>query len=118
MPNYTLHVEREAEVTDLLERVHELVKRALSRGRDVTVTITDQDDVLSPQQAAVRLGFSRQHVNRLIEAGELRAEQLPHSRYWKIPLPSLLEFEERRERAREQADEHSRSLDKLGAPAE
>lgn len=35
--------------------------------------------VLSPRQAAERLGFSPQHVRRLVAAGELEAEHLPNS---------------------------------------
>ena len=65
-----------------------------------------------------RLGFSRQHVVRLINAGEINARKLPSSSYWQIPLGSMLDFEQRREHAREQSDAFSRKLDQLGAPIE
>jgi hypothetical protein len=55
---------------------------------------------------------------RLIGAGELPVEKLPGSSYWQIPLGSVLAFEERREAARERADEPSHSLEELGAPLE
>lgn len=74
--------------------------------------------LLSPQQAAQRLGFSHQHVVRLITAGELEARKLPGSSYRRISLAAVLAFEERRERAGERADTFSRSLDALGAPLE
>jgi predicted site-specific integrase-resolvase len=49
--------------------------------------------VLSPEQAAERLGVSPQHVRRLIAAGELEAECLPNSRGWQLPMRSILAFE-------------------------
>jgi hypothetical protein len=55
---------------------------------------------------------------RLIGYGELQAQKLSGSSYWKIPLASLLAFEERRDRARGLTDEWSRDLDATGAPLE
>lgn len=72
---------------------------------------------LSPQEAATRLGLSRRHVRRLIDAGKLEAEQLPNS-HWKIPLGAVLAFEARRSEARAHADRHARELDRLDAPPE
>jgi excisionase family DNA binding protein len=77
--------------------VAEEVDRLLHQGTPVTVNIAGEKELLSPQQAAAWLGFSRQHVVRLIGHGELPAEKLPDSGYWKIPLVSVLAFEERRE---------------------
>lgn len=74
--------------------------------------------MLSPQQAARRLGFSRQHVMRLIDYGRLEARQLPGSSYWKIPLSWVLAFEERRAESDRLTAELSRDLDAMGAPAE
>lgn len=76
------------------------------------------DVPVSPQEAADRLGFSHQHAVRLIEAGELAADELPGTSGWQISLRSVLDFEERRAIARQQADEHARALDRLGAPFE
>jgi excisionase family DNA binding protein len=64
----------------------------------VAVSVADEQELLSPQQAASRLGFSRQHVMRLIEYGELAAQKLPGSTYWKIPLASVLALQDDRER--------------------
>jgi excisionase family DNA binding protein len=77
-----------------------------------------QSDLLTPQQAADRLGVSRQHVVRLINTGELEARKAPGSHDWEIPLATVLKFEARAERAGELADAFSRSLDAHGAPLE
>lgn len=94
------------------------IERLLDEGKRITVTVAEDEELLSPQQSADRLGFSRQHVVRLIQAGELAADKLPGSSYWQIPAGSILAFEERRDAARRRADELSRSLDELGAPLE
>ncbi|MBF6619806.1 MAG: hypothetical protein ITG02_06195 [Patulibacter sp.] len=73
---------------------------------------------VSPQEAADRLGFSCQHVIRLIQADELPANELPGTSGWQIPTRSILAFEERREVASQRADEHARALDRIGAPLE
>jgi excisionase family DNA binding protein len=98
--------------------VTEEIERLLDEGKRVAVSIAEEREMLSPQQAAGRLGFSRQHVVRLINAGELQAQKLPGSSYWRIPLSSVLAFEENRERARELSDTFSRELDRLGTPLE
>jgi len=90
----------------------------LGEGKRVAVTLAEEQELLSPQQAADRLGFSRQHVVRLIGYGDLQAHKLPGSSHWKIPLASVLAFEEERERRDRLADEWSRELDVLGAPPE
>ena len=82
------------------------------------MTIAEADELLSPQAVAARLGLSRQHVRRLVDAGELEGRQMPNSRYWKIPLSSVLAFEQRRERGRRLTDQWSADLDEHGAPAE
>lgn len=94
------------------------IDRLLAEGKHVAVTVAEEQELLSPQQAADRLGFSRQHVVRLIEGGELEGGRLTGSSYRKIPLASLLEFEDRRARARERTAGWSRDLDSMGAPPE
>jgi len=79
--------------------------------------LADENAGLSPQAVANRLGFSRQHVHRLVEAGELEASQ-SNSAHWKIQIRAVLAFEQRRSDAEERADEFSRTLDRLGAPTE
>ena len=70
---------------------------ALAEGKRLAVTVAEERELLSPREAAERLGFSAQHVVRLIEYGDLPAEKLAGSSYWKIPLSSILAFEEERE---------------------
>jgi len=98
--------------------VVEEIERLLGEGKRIAVTVAEEQELLSPQQAAERLGFSRQHVVRLINAGELEARKLPGSSYWQIPLAAVLAFEERSARAGQIADEFSRSLDAQAAPLE
>lgn len=104
----------ERAVAEIADAVHEL----LDSGKEVSVIVLDRDELLSPQKAGELLGFSRQHVRRLIDAGELEAVQLPGSSHWKVPARSLVAFEQRRQQANEQADRLSRELDELGAPLE
>jgi excisionase family DNA binding protein len=112
----TVHLDPDARERTSL--VVEEIERLLGEGKHIAVTVAEEQELLSPQQAADRLGFSRQHVVRLINAGELEARKLPGSSYWQIPLAAVLAFEERGQRADEMADEFSRSLDALGAPLE
>jgi excisionase family DNA binding protein len=112
----TLHLD--PSTRDQSALVTEEIDRMLVEGKHIAVTIAEEHELLSPQQAADRLGFSRQHVMRLIGYGSLEAQQLPESTHWKIPLSSVLAFEEERERGDQIADDWSRELDALGAPAE
>ena len=112
----TLHLDPSTQ--DQASLVAEEVERLLAEGKHLAVTVAEEDELLSPQQAASRLGFSRQHVVRLIGYGELQAQKLPGSSYWKIPLASVLAFEARRERHRELTARWSRDLDAMGAPPE
>jgi excisionase family DNA binding protein len=113
----TLFIDPETQAVQLAD-LHSELQARLRRGENVAVTIGGQHEVLSPAQVGRRLGFSRQHVARLIEAGDLRGERLEGSRYWKVPLSEVIAFEERRDQARAKADAFSRSLEELGAPAE
>ena len=45
-------------------------------GKRVVVTVAEEQELLSPQQAADWLGCSRQHVERLANAGELEARKV------------------------------------------
>ena len=91
----TLHLDPAVSASDQAAFVAEEINRMLAEGKPVTVTIAGEKELLSPRQAAAWLGFSRQHVVRLIGSGELPAKRLPHSGYWKIPLASVLAFEEK-----------------------
>lgn len=103
---------------DRADLVLEEIDRLLAEGKQLAVTVAEEDELLSPQQVATRLGFSRQHVVRLIGYGELQGQKLPGSDYWKIALASVLAFEERRTEHDRRAAEWSRDLDAIGAPAE
>lgn len=115
----TIHIDpAEGDAKQKVSAVQDAIEDLLDADKAIAVTVVDENAVLSPQVAADRLGFSRQHVRRLIEAGELEASQLPNSTHWKIPMRAVLAFEQRRSEGEERADEFSRSLDELGAPAE
>jgi excisionase family DNA binding protein len=115
----TIHIDpAEGDAKQKVSAVQDAIEDLLEADKTIAVTVVDENTMLSPQAAADRLGFSRQHVRRLIEAGELGASQLPNSKHWKISMRAVLAFEQRRSDAEERADEFSRSLDELGAPAE
>jgi excisionase family DNA binding protein len=105
-------------VGDKAESVAEEVDKLLREGKRVAVTVAEEQELLSPQQVARRLGFSRQHVMRLIDYGKLEARRLPGSTNARIPLSSVLAFEERRAEHHRLTAEWSRDLDAMGAPAE
>lgn len=110
----TIHVTSRGQLAKLTSAIEDM----LDDGKTLAVTVAEEDELLSPNAAAARLGFSRQHVRRLVDAGELVGRQLPRSRYWKIPVSSIVAFEERRERAQRDADAFAAELERLGAPAE
>lgn len=112
----TLHLD--PATADQAVLVTQEIDRLLSQGKRLAVTVAEEQEFLSPQQAAERLGFSRQHVVRLIGYGELPAEKLEGSSYWKIPLKSVLAFEERRAESDRMTGQWSRDLDAMGAPPE
>lgn len=112
----TLHLDPAAR--DQAALVTEEIDRMLGEGKRIAVTLAEEQELLSPQQAADRLGFSRQHVVRLIGYGDLQAHKLPGSSHWKIPLASVLTFEQEREHGDRLAEEWSRELDALDAPPE
>ncbi len=115
----TIHIDpAEGDAKQKLSAVQDAIEALLEADKTIAVTVVDEDASLSPQEVADRLGFSRQHVRRLIEAGELEGAQLPRSTHWKVPMRAVLDFERRRSGAEERADAFSRSLDELGAPAE
>ena len=112
----TLHLDPSAR--DQATLVTNEIDRLLGEGKRIAVTVAEEQELLSPQQVADRLGFSRQHVVRLIGYGELQAQKLPGSSYWKIPLTSVLAFEERRDESEHRTAQWSRELDAMGAPPE
>ena len=103
---------------DQATSVAEKIDKQLSEGKRVVVTIAEEQELLSPHQAARRLGFSCQHVRRLIDYGVLEARQPSGSSYWRIPMWSVLALEERRAESDRLTAEWSRDLDAMGALAE
>ena len=116
----TIHVDPAREdAKDILDQLMQVACELLAAGRPFQVAFSADDALLSPNQAAERLGFSRQHVMRLVESNRLEARRLsPDSRYWKIPAASVAAFEQERDAAIKRADASSRELDSLGAPLE
>jgi len=101
-----------------LEQLAKTVSELLDAGKEVEVIVGESVELLSPQQAGAMLGFSRQHVRRLVDAGELTAERLPNSQHWKIPLGSVAAFQERTAVRLAKLKADSEELDRLGAPLE
>jgi excisionase family DNA binding protein len=64
-----------------------------------------RDAELTPNQAAEILGVSRTLVNKLIEAGELRAYPLPGSKHKKIPAAEVARLAAERKQMREGIDD-------------
>ena len=116
-PLTTIHLDPSS-AQDVSESLLETIRGFLRAGKSIAVTVVEEDASLSPQQAGLLLGFSRQHVVRLIEAGELEGERMPNSLYWKVPRRAIEEFGRKREAAEERAATLSRDLDRLGAPLE
>lgn len=112
----TLHLDPSTRERTAL--VSEEIEKMLADGKSIAVTLAEEHELLSPQQAADRLGFSRQHVVRLIGYGDLQGQKLPGSKHWKIPLSSVLAFEQQRAEHEHLTADWSRELDALGAPAE
>lgn len=110
----TIHLTSRRQLAELTSTIDAM----LTDGKTLAVTVAEQDELLSPNAAAERLGFSRQHVRRLVDAGELVGERMPNSSYWKIAASSVVAFEERREQAARDADAFAAQLEELGAPAE
>lgn len=114
MARKTTHVTSRGQLVELTASIEAM----LADGKALAITVAEEGEMLSPNAVAERLGFSRQHVRRLVDAGELVGEQLPNSRYWRIPVSSISAFEERRDRVAREADAFSAELEELGAPAE
>jgi excisionase family DNA binding protein len=112
----TLHLDPTADGQSALVTAE--IDRLLAQGKHLAVTIAEEREQLSLRQAAARLGFSRQHVMRLVEYGDLPAEKLTSSTDWKIPLSSVLAFEEQRAEHQRMTAQWSRDLDAMGTPAE
>lgn len=54
--------------------------------------MAEEQELLSPQQAAQRLGVSRQLVRRVIDYGELEAQQLQGPPTWQVGAEIVLTY--------------------------
>ncbi len=112
-----------AEVVD--ERVQKMLKAAEAAirelrdaGESFDFTVVPVDDWITPATAAAQLGVSRQHVRRLMDAGELRGRQKENSTHWLVSQGSVTASLQRREDGLQVVNDWSRELDELGVPAE
>lgn len=55
------------------------------------IAVVSEESEVSPAQAALLLGVSRQYVDRLVANDVLPVRRLPNSRYRKIPVRAVLE---------------------------
>jgi len=69
---------------------------SVSKGKDVAVFETEQH--LTPNQASELLHMSRPHLLKFMRSGELQSEEV--GTHHRIPMSELLDFINRRERAK------------------
>lgn len=67
------------------------------------ITVVDEATVLTPNQAAERLGMSRTHLYKLLDRGEIASHRVGRDR--RIRLSDLAEFEARRQHDRRELAE-------------
>ena len=77
------------------------VGRCVREGVDLA--IVDDSAVVTPKQAAHRLGMSRTHLYKLLDRGEIVSHHVGRDR--RIRLSDLLAFEARRQRDRHELAE-------------
>jgi excisionase family DNA binding protein len=88
--------------------------RELAAGR--AVTVLPSDAMLTPAEAAELLGLSRPFVGRLLDAGEIPSERLPHSRHRRVRLSDVVAFQARRESRRAGRRAVAEAADAAGIP--
>lgn len=69
----TVHVTSSGQLAQLATDL----KAMLGDGKALAVTVAEEYELLSPNVAAERLGFSRQHARRLVDAGEFVGRRMP-----------------------------------------
>ncbi|WP_242504386.1 helix-turn-helix domain-containing protein [Promicromonospora panici] len=90
---------------------------ALSRAaRDgAQLSVVDIDAVLTPNQAAERLGMSRTHLYKLLDRGEIAFHRVGRDR--RIGVSDLVEFEAQRQRDRRELAERFANQERTRADA-
>lgn len=116
----TLHFEMTtpAEAEVVAETVRRELDDLIEVDGTLNVVLVKDSEAMSPKQVADFLGVSRQHVNRLLDAGRLPHSVIPGSGYKQVPVLAVREFAEERRRGKQLADEFSADLGRLGAPDE
>jgi excisionase family DNA binding protein len=103
------------ERVDLPETVYNILKdvvRYMAAGR--AITLVPQKEQLTTQLAADMLGFSRPHLIKLLESGEI--PYLKVGQHRRLMLKDVLAFQKRRDKARRSAlDELAREAYKDGS---
>jgi excisionase family DNA binding protein len=103
------------ERVDLPESVYHILKdvvRYMKAGR--TVTLVPQKQQMTTQAAANMLGFSRPHLIKLLEAGNIPFQKVGQHR--RVLLKDIMDFQKKRDSARRQAlDALARSEFEQGA---
>jgi excisionase family DNA binding protein len=77
------------------------------------LSVIDANAVLSPNQAAERLGMSRTHLYKLLDGGEIVFHRVGRDR--RIRVSDLIAFEARRQRGRRELAERFASQDRTRA---
>ncbi len=88
--------------------------RELAAGH--AVTVLPSETLLTPAEAAELLGLSRPFLSRLLDAGEILSERLPHSRHRRVRLSDVLTFQARRETRRAGRQAIADAADTAGIP--
>jgi excisionase family DNA binding protein len=79
------------------------------------LAVIDRSAVLTPSQAAERLGMSRTHLYKLLDRGEIMSDRVGRDR--RIRLDDLLAFESQRQRDRRELAERFATQQKTLAGA-
>lgn len=109
----TIHLEPDE--PDAVAAVLVEIGRLLAAGKDVAVSIAQEDEWLAPAAVAERLGCSRQQVEWLIRTEELEAYLLGDGHGWQVSLDSVLALEARRESTLRRLDALSDCADRMRA---
>ncbi|ADP83016.1 helix-turn-helix domain-containing protein [Pseudofrankia inefficax] len=89
------------------------VSRCIRDG--ATITVVDDSVILTPNQAAERLGMSRTHLYKLLDRGEIASHRVGRDR--RIHLRDLLAFEAQRQHDRRELAERFATQDRTHADA-
>jgi excisionase family DNA binding protein len=125
MRSLHFHVSKTEPAAVVDERVREMLKAAEAAirelrdaGESFDFKVEPVDGWITPATAAAQLGVSRQHVRRLMDAGELHGQKKENSTHWLVSQGSVTAALQRRGDGLKIINDWSRQLDELGAPPE